>query len=99
MAFAFLVGSVVPIVPWLLASTHPLSSVGNFGFSPALVLSVSITVLVLFAMGAGKSVLAHRSSLRGGAEVAAVGLLAASVGFVLGSVLPRALGLKIVGGG
>lgn len=93
MAIAFLVGAIVPIVPWVAASTASTGAVEGVRLSPAMLLSAGLTVLALFAMGAGKSRLARRNPLRGGLEMAAIGVCAAVVGYLLGNLLPGVLGL------
>jgi VIT1/CCC1 family predicted Fe2+/Mn2+ transporter len=96
MALAFLVGAVVPLAPWFLASTAHVVMVATLQVSPALLLSASATMLVLFAMGAGKARIAHANPLRGGLEVVGIGLLAAIAGYLLGSLLPHVLGAPSV---
>ena len=92
MALAFLVGAIVPLAPWFVASTHHLIAVASLDVSPALLLSVSVTICLLFVMGAGKARVAHANILRGGLEVMGIGLLAAITGYLLGSLVPHALG-------
>ncbi|HEV3231154.1 MAG TPA: VIT1/CCC1 transporter family protein [Candidatus Dormibacteraeota bacterium] len=94
MAGAFLVGAVVPIVPWFFASTAVVAAAAGLRFSPAIELSVAVTLVALFAMGAGKSRLAHRGILRGGLEMTGIGLCAALFGFLVGSVLPGLFGVR-----
>lgn len=97
MALAFLVGAVVPLAPWFVASTNHVLSVATLEVSPALVLSVSATVLVLFAMGVGKARLAQGSRVRGGLEVVGIGLVAAVGAYLIGSLLPLLLGAPAAG--
>jgi vacuolar iron transporter family protein len=97
IAIAFLIGAIVPIVPWTFAPETPLAHVGPFGPSAALVLSVIATAFVLFGIGAGKGLLAGRSPARGGLQIAIVGLACAAIAFFLGTVVPDLAGLHPVG--
>lgn len=92
MALAFVVGAVVPLTPWFLASTGHVVSLVGLQLSPAQLLSVTATVLTLFVMGVGKAGLAHSNRLRGGLEVMAIGIVAAAVSYVLGSFFPHVAG-------
>jgi VIT1/CCC1 family predicted Fe2+/Mn2+ transporter len=94
MAAAFAVGAAVPIVPWLLLPTARLASFAGLALSPALLVSAAITVTALFVMGAGKARVARSSALRGGLEVMVIGLAAAVVGYILGTIFPHLVGAK-----
>jgi len=85
------------VAPWALFSTRATAGPLGLGFSPALLWSVSATLVVLFAMGAGKSLLARRPALVGGIEIAAIGALSGCAGYLLGTFLPRALGAHLGG--
>jgi vacuolar iron transporter family protein len=82
MAVSFRVGAIVPIVPWILTPETPLFSIGPFGPSPALLLSVIATALVLFGVGALKGRLARTSAVRSGLQVAVIELGCAVVAYV-----------------
>lgn len=90
---AFLLGAIVPIVPWFFAGEVPILALGPFDPSPALILSVVVTGLALVAIGASKSRLANRSPLIGGLQIGSIGLGCAGVAYVLGTVVPAILGL------
>lgn len=94
MALAFLIGAIVPIAPWFLASVTGGARVAGFDLSPALLTSVVVTALTLFALGAGKARVAHSSMLKGGLEIMGIGILAAVFGFLVGSLLPHLVGAK-----
>lgn len=96
---AFLLGALIPIVPWLFAPEDPIFVVGPFDPSPALALSVLVTGLALFAIGGWKSRLARRSPLVGGIQIASLGLACAGVAFLLGTVVPALLGLHPIATG
>ncbi len=94
MALAFLIGAIVPIAPWFLASVTGGARVAGFDLSPALLTSVVVTALTLFALGAGKARVAHSSMLKGGLEIMGIGILAAVFGFLVGSLLPHLAGAR-----
>lgn len=93
IAVAFLLGALIPIVPWLFAPEVPIFVLGPFDPSPALAFSVLVTGLALLAIGGWKSRLARRSPLVGGIQIASIGLACAGVAFLLGTVVPALLGL------
>lgn len=99
MALAFAVGAIVPIVPWLALSTGHIASVAGLDVSPALLVSAGVTLLALFFMGAGKARFARTSSLRAGLEIMLIGLGAATVGYLLGSIFPHLVGAHPASGG
>lgn len=99
MAVAFAVGAAVPILPWIFLSTRSVASLGPLLVSPALALSAGITLLALFAMGMGKARVARTSGIRGGFEVMLIGLGAAVVGYILGTIFPHLVGARPIGGG
>ena len=99
MAIAFVLGAVVPIVPWFFAAEDPFVVMGPFDPSPALVLSVLATAAALFAVGAWKNLLARRRATSGGLQVAAIGLGCAVVAFLLGTVVPALLGVHPIATG
>ncbi len=99
MALTFLLGAVIPIVPWIVAPVGAIVAVGPFTPSPALVMSVVATAAALFLIGVGKGRLAGRQPLRSGIEIAGIGLGCAFVAFLLGTVIPDALGLHPLSAG
>lgn len=99
VALAFLVGAVVPLVPWFVAGTTETASVAGLSVSPALALSVAATIATLFAMGVGKARVAHTPVARGVVEIIAVGIVAAVAGYLLGSVFPHLVGVPVTGPG
>lgn len=83
MGASFAAGAAVPILPYLV-----------FGLTTGLVLSVVLTLVALFAMGVAKARLAGENWLRSGAEIAGLAGAAALLAFLVGTVLPHALGIK-----
>jgi vacuolar iron transporter family protein len=87
MGAAFGLGGVVPIAPYLFAS----------GVT-AVVWSVGLAAVALFAMGALKSRYTQRNWLRSGLEIFALGAVAGIAGYFFGTLLPAALGVAGVSG-
>jgi vacuolar iron transporter family protein len=87
MGASFGVASLIPIAPYLLL---PVRS--------AVLISVVLTVVLLFAMGAVKSRWTRRSWLRSGLETFSLGAIAGIAGYLLGSVLPELLGVANLAG-
>ncbi len=99
ISLAFLLGAVIPIVPWIAAPVTPLGVIGPFAPSLALVMSVAATAIALFLIGVGKGRLAGEHAIRSGIEIAAIGLACALIAFLLGTVVPDAFGLHPLGVG
>lgn len=87
MGASFVVGAAVPILPYLVLGT-----------TAGLVLSVLLTLGTLFVMGMVKASLAGESWLRSGAEIAGLAGAAAALAYVVGTVLPHALGIDPAAG-
>lgn len=73
MALSYIVGGGIPVLPYFFL---PISD--------ARVLSIALTGLALFAMGAAKGRLVRRPWARSGAEMLAVGAAACALGYVVG---------------
>ena len=73
---AFAVGAIVPVIPYLFG-----------GGTAALLVSLAISLVALFAVGAGVSLLTGRSMLFSGARQLVIGLAAALVTYGIGSVI------------
>ncbi|HEY8799758.1 MAG TPA: VIT1/CCC1 transporter family protein [Candidatus Limnocylindrales bacterium] len=73
---AFAGGAFVPVLPYLLGSG-----------APAFVAALVISLIALFAVGAGVSLLTGRSVLFSGARQVAIGAAAAIVTFIVGSLI------------
>ncbi|MDP9270377.1 MAG: VIT1/CCC1 transporter family protein [Chloroflexota bacterium] len=74
--FAFTLGALVPLVPYLLAS-------GPLAFEA----SIGLSLVALFLLGVGISVLTHRSPLLTGLRQVLLGGIAAAVTFGVGSLI------------
>jgi VIT1/CCC1 family predicted Fe2+/Mn2+ transporter len=73
---AFLVGGILPIIPYFFAS----------GYIP-LAVAIGTSLSASFAIGAMKSKIANMSMLRGGLEMAGLGTGIAMIGYGIGSEL------------
>ncbi|WP_135852072.1 VIT1/CCC1 transporter family protein [Halorussus salinus] len=72
---AFVVAGVMPLVPYVLV------------VEPVFPAAVAVTGVTFFLVGASRSLVTDRGWLRSGAEMFAIGMLAALVAFVVGDVL------------
>jgi len=77
MAGAFVVGAVAPLLPYMMMENVLM----------ALKVAVAVSLVALFIIGVGKTVLTKQPWLRSGAEVMLLGSLAAGVGFVIGKIV------------
>jgi VIT1/CCC1 family predicted Fe2+/Mn2+ transporter len=82
MGTSFVLGAAVPVLPYLFLAP-----------TAGLVLSVLLTLGTLFVMGVVKARLAGEGWLRSGAEIAGLAGAAAALAYVVGTVLPNALGI------
>jgi VIT1/CCC1 family predicted Fe2+/Mn2+ transporter len=78
---AFAIGAAVPVLPYLLGG-------GPVAFTASIVLSL----VALFAVGAGVSLLTGRGVLFSGARQVGIGAAAAIVTFVVGSIIGVSVG-------
>lgn len=85
VGFSALIGSVLPLVPFVLM---PVAA--------AIPVSLVLSTLVLFAVGAYKAKLTIGDWKKSGIEMAAIGMLAAITGWLIGKVLGGFFGLKQV---
>jgi VIT1/CCC1 family predicted Fe2+/Mn2+ transporter len=77
MAGAFVAGGIPPLLPYLAIEDVLL----------ALKVAVAVSLVFLYAIGVGKTVLTKQSWLRSGMEVMLLGSLAAGVGFGIGKLI------------
>jgi VIT1/CCC1 family predicted Fe2+/Mn2+ transporter len=77
MAGAYVLGGVAPLLPYVLMENVLM----------ALNVAVAVSLVALFVIGVGKTVLTKQPWLRSGAEVMLLGSLAAGIGFVIGKVV------------
>jgi len=86
MALSFLCGAVLPILPYVFL--HGI---------PALALSIVLAVVALFGVGVIKARVVDANIWRAGLETFAIGAAAALLGFVLGTLIPKAFGVNFLG--
>ena len=73
---AFAIGASIPVIPFLIASG-----------TAALAVSLGLSLVALFAVGAGVSLLTGRGLVFSGARQLAIGLAAALVTYAIGSII------------
>ena len=73
---AFAVGAALPVIPYLFG-----------GGTAILLISLGLSLIALFAVGAGVSLLTGRSPLFSGARQLGIGLAAAIVTYLIGSLI------------
>jgi VIT1/CCC1 family predicted Fe2+/Mn2+ transporter len=78
---AFALGAVVPVIPYLVG-----------GGTAALVASLGLSLVALFAVGAAVSLLTGRSFLFSGARQLGIGLAASAVTYLIGSAIGVSVG-------
>ena len=89
MALSFMVGSIIPILPYALP----------FFVGPtSLAVSILITGIALFSIGVIKARAADTSPLRSGMEAFIIGAGAGLLGWVVGTYIPSRFGVNFVPG-
>src|SRR5207253_349001 len=86
LSAAFAVAALVPIAPFFFLPVRV-----------ALVVAVSLSAVVMFALGLAKSRLTGRNPIRSGLEIVLLVLAATAGGWIFGTILPQALGLAGIG--
>jgi len=87
MAPSFLVGAAIPIVPYTFMHGPP-----------ALTASILAAAAALFGIGVVKARAAATNQWHSGIEAFAIGASAAALGYVIGTLIPNALGISVPGG-
>jgi vacuolar iron transporter family protein len=77
IGLSFLLGALVPLLPYYIVGVR----------EEALVISVIFSLVFLFSAGAWKGSIVRRSPWRSGLETLAIGALATTILFVIGSLL------------
>jgi vacuolar iron transporter family protein len=81
---AFLLGGILPILPYFVVKSGSLSS------ATAIWIAIALSVVSSFVIGAIKSRMAKKNWLKGGIEMAGLGTGIALVGYGIGSELAKA---------
>lgn len=87
MAPSFMLGAIVPILPYVFANHEP-----------AFIASISLACLALFGIGVVKARVTAQNPWRSGFEQFAIGAGAGVIGYVVGTLVPGLFGIKFVGG-
>ncbi len=89
MGASFFVGAAVPIAPYVISVFSTVSGI------TAVWLSIIGTALGLFLMGVGKTRFTLRNPLFSGLEMLAIGVVSATLGYVLGSLIPTLFNVEM----
>jgi predicted membrane protein (TIGR00267 family) len=81
LALAFAVASIVPIAPFFF-----------FGVGVAVYVSIALSAFAVFVLGVVKARFTGQNPVRSGLEIVALVALASLGGFIVGTLLPHALG-------
>lgn len=84
MGVSFLLGAVVPLIPYLFTGT-----------APVIWISIIVTVAALFVVGLVKARVTGKQPLRAGLEVMVIGTGSGLLGYLIGTVFPRMFGLNM----
>ena len=82
---ATMIGSIVPLIPFFLVPVKQ-----------GMIVSVILSGIVLFAIGAVKGKLTNISWKKSAIEMLSVGLVAAIAGYVIGILLGKLIGMPII---
>jgi vacuolar iron transporter family protein len=78
MGFSYIVGGLIPLTPYFIFET-----------GTSIVVSISVTVVSLFALGAYVAKYSKRNWLKSGMEMFALASVAAIIGYLVGQVVER----------
>ncbi|MCX8194813.1 MAG: VIT1/CCC1 transporter family protein [Candidatus Micrarchaeota archaeon] len=78
-----IIGSIIPLIPFLF-----------FSVGESILLSIALSTLALFLVGAYKAKITVGKWWKSGLEMALVGMLAAAVGYFIGALLGEWFGLR-----
>ncbi|MCI0527968.1 MAG: VIT1/CCC1 transporter family protein [Nitrospira sp.] len=84
MGVSFILGAAVPILPYFFISSNTVIPI-----------SIGITILTLFGVGVVKSKVTRRNPMRSGLEIVLIGTFSALLGYLIGTISPRLLGISI----
>lgn len=78
IALTFIAGATVPITPYLFLPK-----------TQSLIASILLSLISIFFMGAGKSVITHRNWVKSGLEMLIIGALAAGSAYIIGTIISQ----------
>jgi vacuolar iron transporter family protein len=84
MGISFGLGALVPLVPYPFMSTMAVIAV-----------SIAVTVAALFVVGMIKARVIHKHPLRSGLEIMLLGTASGVLGYLIGFLFPRLLGINL----
>jgi vacuolar iron transporter family protein len=84
MGVSFIIGAAVPVFPYFFISSNVVIPI-----------SIGITVITLFGVGALKSKVTRKNPIRSGLEIMLIGTLSALLGYLIGTIAPRILGIEL----
>jgi predicted membrane protein (TIGR00267 family) len=82
VGFSAIVGSVIPLIPFLLVAP----SIGLLTRPIAILVSIVVSALTLFAMGVYRAKTTVGKPARSGIQMAIIGTVSALAGFLIGSL-------------
>jgi predicted membrane protein (TIGR00267 family) len=85
MGVSFILGAAVPILPYFLIDSNIVIPI-----------SIGATILTLFGVGVVKSKVTRKSPVRSGLEIVLIGTFSALLGYLIGTIAPRMLGIHIL---
>jgi VIT1/CCC1 family predicted Fe2+/Mn2+ transporter len=80
VGFSAIIGSIIPLIPFIIMDVNT-----------GIVTSILFSTVILFITGAVKNKITIGNPIRGGIEIAVIGMAAALIGYGLGAVLGVAL--------
>jgi len=84
MGISFGLGALVPLAPYPFMNTMPVIAV-----------SIAVTVAALFVVGMIKAKVIHKHVLRSGLEIMLLGTASGILGYLIGVLFPRFLGINL----
>ncbi|MSQ27179.1 MAG: hypothetical protein EXR51_03450 [Dehalococcoidia bacterium] len=85
MGVSFILGALFPLAPYFLLPARA-----------AVLPAMAMTLVVLFLVGLGKGRVLHKPPIISGLEVTAVGTVSGAIGYAIGDLLPKILGMAPV---
>ena len=84
MGVSFLLGAIVPLVPYLFMGTMAVIAV-----------SIGVTVMALFVVGIIKARVTHKHPVRSGLEIMLLGGASGLLGYAIGFYVPKLFGIDL----
>ncbi len=83
MGVSFIAGAAVPVMPYFFIASNT-----------AIPVSIGATIATLFGVGAAKAKVTRKNPFRSGLEIMMLGTLSALLGYLIGTIAPRMLGIE-----